>query len=108
MTELSFLISLILDDELPAKHKKMIAERIQEAEKNLTAVTTNNVPRGTSIRAQIEGPPPDPAVANGHVPAHMAQSPVTAMALQSRQQAIAQSASGNMKPPPGQSGPRKF
>lgn len=50
-SELSFLIDLVLEDDLPAKFKKQCKDRIREVEKNYTTQPQQSVPRGTKALA---------------------------------------------------------
>ena len=96
MSELSFLISLILNEKLPLELKQLIADRIQAVEQGMG-------------RSQILFPnqlPPVTQVQNVAPIQNVAQTPAAAAALASRQQAISMAASD--KPEPGRTSPRKF
>ena len=108
MTELSFLIDLLLNHKLPPATKKHVLERVKEVEANYQA------PKQTPPRLQpgqqcastqalldrmtepLTAPPLEAIVA----------SPQAAQAINTRQQAIAAQISG--KPEPGRTSPRKF
>lgn len=96
MTELSFLIQLILDEELPAKHKKICAERIKEIESNFS-----NQPQ-LNPQSYPPNPPsyPQVRVQEPVVPS----SAAAAQALQARAEAI--SKAGKIEP--GRTSARKF
>ncbi len=49
MTELSFLIELLLNHDLPKATKDLIAQRIKEVEQNLTSHTVNYKPSAIMI-----------------------------------------------------------
>lgn len=99
-TELSFLLDLLFEHELPKEVCFRLKERIKEVEKLL-----------------ISGPkPPEPvarAVAQvqtkgeiATMPINVAQSPEAQKAMESRQQAIADSIAGKIDKVAGK--PRKF
>lgn len=114
ISELSFLIELLLKHKLPPATKSLIAARIAEVEERYGS---------NQVQAPVSGPK-SPAVAMQSpsmqaimarnpdlIPAAVpveaiAQTPAAAAALASRQQAIAQAMSG--KPEKGQTSPRKF
>ena len=117
MSELSFLIDLLLNEKLTKSVKDKIAERIKFVEENVNV---------TPIRAAQALPPPK--VINGAVqspstvaamerqlanptappdqPPVVVASPAAANAIASRNQALNASFSG--KPEPGRTSPRKF
>lgn len=96
MTELSFLIELVLDEELPLKHRKICAERIKEVEGKLA-------PQPVSYQApSMQRIMSEAAAAEATTPHTAAAS----RALQARQQLINQAVSG--KAEPGRTSPRKF
>lgn len=123
MTELSFLIKLLLLDELPKPIKEMVAERIREVEMLLcksgdayTQVKVN-LPQTHQVPINFPGvissrnggppstqPPPPPIIAEQ--PEVVAQTPQTQAALASRQQAIDAALSGKIDKVNGR--PRKF
>ncbi len=109
MTELSFLLSLLLDQKLNKEVKGLIKDRIKEIEvaPRITASTIRAVsPTAQSASTQKIL---DEMAEEGKalpVPVHIAQTPAAAMALASRQQAISQAISG--QPEKGRTQPRKF
>lgn len=121
-SELSFLMDLFLDDEVPGPIKKIVAKRIRDVEANLTVVTPS-VPRGTPQLAPSLPPAislgPNAAqqspsmqrimAAHPEVPVVVAAptTPAAAAALQQRAAIIHKGLSSD-KPEPGRSGPRKF
>lgn len=119
MTELSFLIQLLLNDKLPLEIKKEVAERIKEVE--ATLIVTHIPP---PYRPQVIPPPvsfirttTDQApstqkildeMAMNPVPVApvLASSPVAAQALSARNESIRKGMSG--RPEPGRTSPKKF
>jgi hypothetical protein len=108
VTELSFLLSLLLDQKLNKAVKQLIKDRIKDIE------TAAPRPQARSI-VQPTGQSPstqrilDEMAAEGKelpIPTHIAQTPATAAALAARQQAIAQAVSGKQEA--GRTSPRKF
>ncbi len=119
MTELSFLIDLLLNHKLPKATRDLVAARIKEVE----GASTNPI-----IRAYRDSPPPPPQAASTlaamarhgdlipaepmpPIPAavpvtHIAQTPAAVAALNSRQQAINSALSGKIEK--GATSPRKF
>jgi hypothetical protein len=117
MTELAFLVELLLGHKLPKTARDVISARLRE----LAAMTPMpmQVPRPASVNPTgvqqaastlanlakhgdlmpIAVPPPEPVVA-------VAQTPATAAALASRNQAISEAISGKIEK--GQTRPRKF
>lgn len=98
MTELSFLIELLLNHKLPKATKDLIAERVKEVEGNRTAPPrpiippiTGGVPQAASTIAAFarEGLPLEPAPVT-----QIAQTPAAAAALVSRESAIADAMKG--------------
>lgn len=113
MTELSFLIELLLNHDLPKATKDLIALRIKEVEVKLTShtvtysptppiVLTNGPKQAPSTLAAmarhdgtivslpiVNEPPPVPVEV-------IAQTPQTAAAMNSRNQAIADAISGKI------------
>ncbi len=125
MTELSFLIELLLNHKLPKETKECIAGRIKE----IQLFSSNNQPWPNEVHTQIASPkslgisqapstlaamakhgdipPLPPTEPQGPIPvAVIAQTPATTAALQARQESIRQAMSG--KPMPGETKPRKF
>lgn len=123
MSELSFLIQLLLNDDVPVKVKLLLADRIKEVETNLVtppAFVPDPIGGGTyypsrspnnpnrqapSTQAALErhGLIPDAAP----VPVEqIAQTPAAAAALAQRSAIIAGARSG--KPQDGATSPHKF
>ncbi len=111
MTELSFLIELLLNHKLQKVTKDAIAERIKEASgPNAIQQHVPNGVRSLSPMVAMQSPStqaildrnPDLVVPIESV----GQTPAAQAAIASRQQAIAQALSG--KPEKGQTSPRKF
>jgi hypothetical protein len=115
-SELSFLMDLFLNDEVPQPIKKMVADRIREVETMLTVQPVVS----RSIR-MIEPLPPSPIVAaqspsmqrimeaNPDVPVTTvapAVSPAAQAALAQRAAII--NSGMKEKPEPGRTSPRKF
>lgn len=123
MTELSFLIDLLLNEKLSKSAKEKVRERVSEVEKVFASATQ-------FVRAP-NPPPPPPSVINGApqapstvaamqrqalvegsagvlstLPVVVAATPQATQAVQSRDTAINQALSG--KPEPGRTSPRKF
>lgn len=69
MTELSFLIELLLNHELPKETKKLIADRIKEVERNLTPIA--NMPGNVQMFSGTPKLPPMP-VQNMQAPSTLA------------------------------------
>ncbi len=86
MSELSFLIELLLNHELQKETKDLIAARIKEVEErfNLANVTRVTLPQNAYISDVL--------------PEHMAQTPAAAKALQERQQMISTALAGKAPP----------
>lgn len=125
-TELSFLLELFLDDEVPADTKKKVAKRIKEVEEGFLTPKTqlisapnnhqHNVPlivnspvvaqQSPSMqRLMAQNPDLIPAVVTA--PAITTpETPAAAQALLARQNAIRSGRSE--KPEPGRTSPRKF
>ena len=125
MSELSFLLELLLDHELPKPTKDRIAQRIREVEANLTQ-TPEDVQRlwhqpSTPVKYQqapstlalmakhgdisVSPPPEMPPIPVIPVE-HIAQTPAAAAAINSRNEAIAQALSGKVDKVTGR--PRKW
>ncbi len=120
MTELSFLIDLLLDHELQPMTKKAVADRIKVVEEGLTAVpyrATINTPLGTipgsGLPPHLAKQAPSTlalmakhgdilAVATPEMPpieqpvTQVAQTPAAQAAMNSRNAAISQSISGKI------------
>lgn len=121
-SELTFLIELLLNHDLPKITKDLVASRIKEVEQALTArpqayaptpviTTLNGIKQAPStlaamarhgditIEAPIMPPVPEPV-------AQIAQTPATAAAMNSRHEAIAASLAGKVDKISGR--PRKW
>lgn len=117
MSELSFLLHLLLDHKLPIKTKALIKTRIGEIESRhdvRAQPTTRNLPphlanQAPSMQAKIQAmeeeklnhPPPQALLAPTQ-----ATTPAAALALQDRQKLINQAING--KEEQGRTSPRKF
>jgi hypothetical protein len=111
-SELSFLMDLFLNDEVPSAIKKQVADRIREVEEVLTTIPplarplfnvpheTNSAPVQAASMQRIMEAHPDVPV-NQAVPA----TPAAAAALQQRAALISQSM--KEKPEMGRTSPRK-
>jgi len=109
MTELQFLIKILTQQKLSSSLKDIFIERIGEVEASLSRPAqvlprppVNQTGQAPSTQRILEQMAQDPAAAMAAV----AQTPMAAAALESRQLAIKQAASG--KPEPGRTSPRKF
>jgi hypothetical protein len=127
MTELSFLIELLLEHDLKVETKKAVAARIKEVEGALQPV---RIPYVQPVAQPLGVPPQAPstlALMAKHgdlsmpivqsapvmppIPAVIAQTPQTAAALNARNEAIASSLGSGAftgKPEKGRTSPRKF
>lgn len=135
MTEIQFLISLLLEHKLPEAVKTKLIARIGDVEKELgyrqpqaqrsaiqPAVSVNGAVQAPSFAAAMNrGPtdksqPPSPEVIAQAMSvsapivdrATIVASPSAAAAIASRQTAIMAAQNDLMKPEPGRTGPRKF
>lgn len=120
MTELTFLLDLLLNHKLPMATKVAVTERVREVEARLTAgsITQMVVPRGSGIvpaHLSNQAPStiaammkhPDLAVAlEPTQPAVVAHTPAAQAAISARQESINLAISG--KPEKGRTSPRKF
>ncbi len=126
MTELSFLIELLLNHDLPKATKDLIASRIKEVESKLTAPSQSIYgPAPTLPTYQVTGPkqapstlaamarhgdfvapPIMPPIEEPQPVAVVAQTPQTAAAMNSRNQAIAESIAGKIDKTTGR--PKKW
>ncbi len=116
MSELSFLIDLLLNHKLPKGTKDAIALRIKDVEANsipIRSAPSNIRPVGISSQAPstqaiLDRNPDLAAVASAQPPApvDIAQTPAAAAAMASRNQAISESLSGKVDKVTGR--PRKF
>lgn len=114
MSELSFLIDLLLNHKLPKKTKDLIKDRItliEERRSHQPAVSTVNfsgIQQAPSMQAKIEAMESEQPAAVQHVNAH---SPVAAQALMDRQRAINRAVNSGpfgAQPEPGLISPKKF
>lgn len=119
MTELGFLLELLLNHKLPVATRKLLTERIKEVEVRVMSGQGQVAPRpqiaplppqmanqsastlAAMMRHQETAAPaaPEPVVV-------VAQTPLAQAAMASREQAIAAAISG--KPVKGETRPRKF
>lgn len=110
MTELSFLIDLLMNHKLPKLTKQAIAERIKEVESNIGAPNVRSqAPRqapSTIAALSRQADEANPAIPAPEPVAQIAQTPAAAAALAARKQSIAQALSGKMEK--GQTSPRKW
>lgn len=119
MTELSFLIDLLLNQKLNTVVKKLIADRIREIEarpqtiqsyaKPIQAIPPHLVGQSPSTIANFMKEGVIPQVipeTTTTAPAVVVASPAAAQAMESRKKAIAVALSG--KEEPGRTSPRKF
>jgi hypothetical protein len=113
MTELSFLLDLLLNQKLNKEVKTLITERIKLIEAKPTAYQPQRGPAQVFVPPELVGQSPstianlmkDPIPLVEPAPV-IASTAATAMALAERQKAIQVSMSG--KPEPGRTSPRKF
>ena len=120
MTELSFLLDLLLNDETPLPIKKILKDRIKEVESNLSG-NSAKVPFIPLVRSPLPNPTGVPQSASTlaalarqaseepqeSTPAEVvAHTAAAAIAMQDRQAAISAQVSG--KPEKGRTSPRKF
>lgn len=110
MTELGFLIELLLNHELKAETRKLIGERIKEVESGF-----NRVPIGMHPPKMVPGQPAQAASMQaimdrnpdiGQPVAVVAQTPAAIAAMNSRNIAIQESIAGKTDKVTGR--PRKF
>lgn len=111
-TELSFLINLLLNDDVPKDIRLFIKERIKLVEEEVNQKSFRSSFPGGSPRLQATpmrvGELPISVEVNGPetVPQVSVVSPQATAALAERNATIAQAISG--KPMPGETGPRKL
>lgn len=135
MTELSFLVSLLLDHKLPKLTQKAVADRIKEVEATMapaapsarpysvqaapTVIPAHLVGQSPStiaamMKHEAQGAPPLVPIPAAEAPAPVtaiAQTPAAQAALMERQQMIAAATLGGPftgKPERGRNSPRKF
>lgn len=114
MTELTFLLELFMNHKLGKNTRQLIAERIREVEEQInmspkigqtySAPQSNQVPSTATAlarQAQIESAPP---LTPPQVNMMIGQTVAASAAMTSRQQAISEAISGQMK----SDRPRKF
>lgn len=115
MTELSFLIDLIIHEELPATAKEKILARVTEVEQGYILRPAVNAPfvQGSTVSPNMQQSPSTLAAMQRHamgeqaVPMDQVQNTIAVVgALQARDALIAQATTG--KPIPGATGPKKF
>ena len=109
MNELSFLIELLMNHKLPRATKELVAERIKAFDSSTMRMP--QVPQHQSTFLAQQAPSTQEAlVKHGLVPEApvevIAQTPATAAAMASRQQAIAESIAGKIDKTTGR--PKKF
>lgn len=109
MSELSFLLDLLLNEKLSKAVKEKITERIKLFEQNLTLVkpvVLASMQAPSTIAALQRQAAEVGQVGAIETPAGAITTVKAAMAIQDREKAIAQAQSG--KPEPGRTSPRKF
>lgn len=121
MTELSFLIELFLIPDIPCTVRDLLVDRIREVEKNLAPRPQNmqvswtapsgSLPQAPSTLALMSKHGDIPQIAPVVMPApepvvQIAQTPATAAAMQSRNDAINAAISGKVDKTTGK--PRKW
>lgn len=125
MTELSFLVDLLVNHKLPKATAEVVLARLKEVEVTLAASREIQFPLQPRMQHQVPGPLPGPpqaastmailarnpdlAAAIPDAPVkveNIAQTPATAAAMASRQKAIAASMAGTVDKETGR--PRKF
>lgn len=119
MTELSFLIELLLNHDLKKETKDALAARIRAVEETLTQAPVLRIPyvapsgpqQAASTLALMAKHGDLPKIVPVEMPpieqvAHIAQTPATAAAMNSRNSAIAESIAGKIDKQTGR--PRKF
>ena len=105
MSELSFLIELLLNHKLQKQTKEAIKVRINEVEQNLSAPTSparTELPKPALVAMQA---PSTQQIMEKH-PDVIAQTPAAAAALKSREEAIQAAMTGKIEK--GQTSPRRF
>jgi len=110
-TELSFLIDLLLNHKLPKSVRDLLSTRIKDVEANLNIAPRMQRPQGpaqaASTVALLEKHGPLPVIEMPPVPVeNIAQTPETASAMISRNQAINDAISGKVEK--GRTSPRKW
>lgn len=110
-SELSFLLELILDEQVPQPVKARLVRRVQEVEKNYTAQPTQTVSRKITNNPVVAAQSPSMQRVMEQNPDLIPKAPIpenaaTAAALQQRQAMINVALSG--KEEKGRTAPRKF
>lgn len=103
MTEIQWLVDIMLHHKLPEAVKEKFISRIGEVEANYSKPVVRPIPPPMHAQTPSTQKILD-EMAQDTI--QVAQTPAVAAALQSRQEAIKQAASG--KPEPGRTSPRKF
>lgn len=97
MTELSFLLELLLEHKLEKKTKDLIRDRIKEIEQAQIPIALRHTPMPTKLEKKTRHTPM-PTID------HVAQTPEAAKALADRQALMLEARNGS----PGRSAPRKL
>jgi hypothetical protein len=130
VSELSFLLDLLLNEKLSKSVKEKLTARVKEIETTVAAQPINtvnfrgvqNVPPERVINGAVQSPstiaamqrqaqmeamgPGDAQEVSQHQEGQLIASPGAAAAIASRNQALAEAMSG--KPAPGRTSPKKF
>lgn len=115
MTELSFLLELLMNHKLPKATKDLILKRVKEVEESLYAKPIpmqryTGPAQAASTLASFEKHGPLPSIEMPLMPAgpveQIAQTPATAAALLHRQETISNALSGKVGK--GETSPRKW
>ena len=118
ISELSFLIELLLKHKLPAATKELVAQRIKDVEENLSNLSSARSISSRPVNvSSIHGGAVQSASTTAAIERHaiiteaagsitVAQTPAAAAALEARTQAITDSLSGKIDKQRGS--PRKF
>jgi hypothetical protein len=117
VTELSWLLDLLLNHKLPTKAKEHVVLRLNDLASRMThgpiQVSPVQMPGPAIVNGAMQSPSFMASMAKHETgptlalePAMVAATPATAIAMESRQQAIRQAQLG--KPEPGRTSPRKF
>lgn len=108
MTELTFLVELLLNHKLPKATKDLVAQRIREVEEGL--ILRPSPPPRVAPSPQAAQAPSTQAILDRNPdlvqPAAVGQTPAAVAALNSRQEAINASLNGKVDKAAGR--PRKF
>lgn len=109
MTELSFLLELLLEHELKKETQKLIRERIKEIEQPRAQTRPVQTGQAPSMQRAVAEMEQDQAIRVNFAqmpPQAIPQSPAVAQAMAHRQALVAQAISG--KEEKGRTSPRKF